>query len=421
MYDEDAVPSVFVTINIKHEMSNSLPLLSNRKQHGQYYTNQAIGALLVNRLKSQDVHTAIELGVGPGTLLDAVSSRWPDAKCISVDIDPLHNRTKLGHYQYHYCEDALVPDISSRIGLEPESADVAVCNPPFITSAWRPEFEHILSRAGLLPKQISLGFGVDILFLAQNLWMLRSKGQLGIIVPSGLICGQRSKHIRDWLLERHAISEVVELPAGTFTGTEVRTFLLCLTKDKSSDAPIMLSKVDAAGIASKPLYISQQEGSFRLDYTYFAAGYRPAHEMFVSQPRLEVIRGNIGANAARTRGIDVLHTTDIAPSDFEPLYLGTTTVDGYGRHLTAKKGDVIMARVGREFYKKIALVHAGESIISDCLFALRSDQYSAAQIHRALTSEAGQCWLVANSRGACARFVTKRDLENFPLKEILKR
>lgn len=402
---------------------SSVPSASiSRKMHGQYYTKQSIGALLVDRLKNQEVQTAIEFGVGRGALLDAVSSRWPYAKCVSVDIDPKHRRADLDRFRSHYCEDALEPDISTRIGLEPESADVAVCNPPFITCAWRPGFERILARAGMLPKHTVSGFSADILFLAQNLWMLRSKGQLGIIVPSGIISGQRSRHVRDWLLERHSISEVIELPPGTFAGTEVKAFVLCLTKDNSTRARIVLRRINSEGVASQGLRITQQEASFRLDYSHYKAGYRIlAEEMPISKRSLEVGRGSIGANVAKASGIDFLHTTDIASSSFRALRLGQTSTKSQGEYLTAKAGDVIIARVGRDFYKKIALVERGESVISDCLFALRSNQYSAAQIYKALTSDAGQRWLDANSRGACARFITKSDLERFPLKEILER
>lgn len=393
----------------------------SRKLHGQYYTDQAIGALLVNQLKHQHVDTAIEFGVGPGALLDAVRFRWPDAKCISVDIDPKHVIKGQDSARSHYCEDALKPDISSRIGLEPESVDLAVCNPPFVTSAWKPEFKDILARAGLLPRQATLGFGADVLFLAQNLWMLRSKGQLGIIVPSGIISGERSRHVRDWLLARHTISDVVELPAGTFTATEVKTFVLCLTKDTASSAEISLRNITPDGRITAPIRISQAEASLRLDYSFYASRADAAGANFASSLiSLHVTRGNIGANELRTSGIEHLHTTDISASVFPHLQLATTSRSAHDKHTTAKQGDVVLARVGRDFHKKIALITRGELVISDCLFALRSEQYAPADVYQALISEAGQRWLQAFSRGACARFITKADMERFPLKEMLE-
>lgn len=400
--------------------SNSVEQLIHRKNHGQYYTKQAISRLLVDCLDIEDVQTAIEFGVGPGALLDAVSSRWPSARCVSVDIDPKHRRISQDRFRRHYCADALEPDISLRIGLEPHSADVAVCNPPFITSTWRPEFERILSRTGLIPKQSTLGFGADILFLAQNLWMLRPNGQLGIIVPSGIISGERSRHVRDWLLERHCISEVVELPAGSFLGTEVRTYLLCLTKDKAIGKRIALRKVDAEGGVCAARYISAAEASLRLDYSFYASGYSDlSKNRLYEENHIQVARGNVGANKAREYGIDFCHTTDIPISAYTALrFEEVKGVVGHG-YVKARKGDVLLARVGRDFFKKIALIEMGETIITDCVFAIRSNVYSPFKIHQALTSAAGQNWLEANSRGACARFITKNDLMNFPIKEIL--
>jgi len=400
-------------------MSSLLPQRIGRKEHGQYYTKQSIGALLVDRLDHQEVKTAIEFGVGPGALLNEVHRRWPQANCVSVDIDPKHRQVSRGS-RAHFCADALEPDISTRIGVEPESADLAVCNPPFITPVWRPDFERILSRTGLLPTHTAAGFGADLLFLAQNLWMLRRHGQLGIIVPSGIICGERSQPLREWLLDRHCISEVIELPAGSFSGTEVKTFVLRLTKDKASSAKIRLSRVSAKGTVSPPIRVTQEEACYRLDYTFHEADlYRGGWGHDPDGTNLQVVRGNITAGSAADLGIRFVHTTDITSSTAQTLRLGRISAALRQQYITAKKGDVLIARVGRDFFKKVAIVESGERIVSDCLFVLRSERYSAQQIQRALMSKKGCQWLSTHSRGACARFITKHDLETFPLKRIL--
>lgn len=190
---------------------------THQKIHGQFYTGAAYGALLVDRLQDGSVHLAVELGVGNGALLSAVTGRWPHARCISVDIDPLHQYARMVHNTHsHFCMDALDLELLGAIGVEQGAADIAVCNPPFVSPQWRPSFAAILRRAGLPLPSNAARIGADVLFLAQNLWMLKSRGQLGIIVPDGIISGVKSRAVREALISQHGVREVIELPAKAF-------------------------------------------------------------------------------------------------------------------------------------------------------------------------------------------------------------
>lgn len=394
---------------------------AKKKLHGQYYTDLAYGALLVNRFQEDSVSVALELGVGGGALLSAVSGRWPDARCVSVDIDPAHTRNPPYKPQdhSHYCADALNPQLDEVIGLCSGVADLAVCNPPFIAAEWKPAFSTLLGRAGFPVPNNALRVGADILFLAQNLWLLKDKGQLGIIIPAGIISGDKNSAIREALLSQHCITEVVELPSNAFRGTEVKTFILNLSKNIPSPEQIALFRCNKSGSVETPIWISPDEAKNRMDYSYYE--WRNSNKTNLDQltpQTFEVYRGSIPTSHARARGWKIFHTTDLKdqPHHGEVYFSDHLISDGhFAGKVIATAGDILIPRVGRNILQGIHLVKSGNAPISDCLYIARPLNRSPDELYSAFISEKGQSWLQAHIHGACARFLTKSDLTKFPL------
>lgn len=397
-------------------MRPNLPSPSSRKLHGQYYTKAAIGRLLVDCLKQDEISTAIELGAGQGALIKAAQGRWPGARFVSVDIDPDNAPRSAVALRTHYVFDALRRDLPQRIGVAESSADLALCNPPFALPKWDRRYQHILSRAGL-PIAGAASFGADAFFIAQNLWMLRERGELGVIVPAGLIAGSRSQAIREALLEQHEIHQVVELPTGAFSSTEVRTYLLCLQKGSGTRAPVKLRRLGVDGQEAPQIEVPAEVAAHRMDYSHFATHDQREVKQNRSRP-FEVYRGTIEVAVARAQDIDLLHTTDIR----------STVIcwrRSRGNHVPpnavkAERGDLLIARVGRQFFTKIGVLKQSDVPISDCVFAIRSEHYAPEELLRAFKSEGGQRWLESRARGACARYITKEDLQMFPVGEFLR-
>lgn len=394
---------------------------AKKKLHGQYYTESTYGSLLVNRFQEDAVSVALELGVGGGALLSAVSGRWPDARCVSVDIDPAPIQKPLPQslQHSHYCADALNLAIDEVIGLSSGVADVAVCNPPFISADWNSSYSTLLARAGFSMSSKALKIGADLLFLAQNLWLLKDKGQLGIIIPAGIICGEKNTAIREVLLAQHCVTEVVELPGSAFKGTEVKTFILNISKNVTSNRGVALFRCNKSGAVEGPIWITPFEAVERMDYGYYEWKNKSVSLRAKGTfPSLEVYRGGISTYQAREFGWEVFHTTDLK----EQLEPGVVHFSGrfsersvpLGK-VIAKPGDILIPRVGRNISKGIRLVKSGIAPISDCLYAVRSSSRSPEKLYEALTSNEGEAWLHAHIHGACARFLTKSDLLKFPL------
>lgn len=395
-----------------------------RRHLERYYTESVFSELLIGRLRRKRVETAVELGVGQGSLLTQLSTRWPNAKLLSVDLDATCRQPALSAAasHAHFRADVLSIDLPNKIGVESDFADIAVCNPPFAFARWRKAFPDILKRVGLPTPEHSISFAADILFLAQNLWMLKSGGELGIIVPAGLINGAKNRRVRDALITRHSITEVVELPANAFSGVEVRSFIIYLKKNRAPGQSIRLLRCDCDGAIDDPIQISTDQGSVRLDYSYYSweSLNRSAAAPKVSD-KLIVIRGNIGKLEAQSNNWPIVHTTDIGrlcshrrlhlPKSHFPKALLKSKV-------TAIEGDVLLARVGRDLQEKMVYVASGTAVVSDCVFVLRSATLSKSQLWKSLSSKPGREWIRVHSHGACAQFISKSDLERFPARKF---
>lgn len=387
-----------------------------RKVHGQYYTKAAVGRLLVASLRQRKIGTALELGAGEGALITAAHRRWPDAHFVSVDIDPRNAPVKAMDLRSHFVVDALRHDLPKRIGVAEASADLALCNPPFALPQWERRYQRILARAGL-PITGAATFGADAFFIAQNLWMLKDRGELGVIVPAGLVAGSRSQAIREALLDQHEIHQVVELPAGAFSNTEVRTYLLCLQKGGGSRSAVVLRCLDVDGSERPPITIDSGQAAQRMDYSHYQVQRLPASTP-TGRTSFQVHRGTVEVAQARHLGVSVLHTTDLQSNTVHwnaPLNQALPA-----NAVQATRGDVLLARVGRRFFAKIAILDADDVPISDCVFAIRSSLYQPSELFHAFSSEAGQRWLEAHARGACARYITKDDLQMFPIVEFIQ-
>jgi type I restriction enzyme M protein len=326
------------------------------------------------------------LGVGQGSLLSRLRSRWPNAKTLSVDLDAAcgHPQLSAAVSHSHFRADVLSIGLQKKIGVDSSFADIAVCNPPFAFARWRKSFPDILKRVGLPAPAHSISFAADILFLAQNLWMLKPGGELGIIVPAGLVNGAKNRSTRDALIGRHTITEVVELPANAFSSVEVRSFILYLKKDRAPGQSIRLMRCDESGALDKPILISTDQGSVRLDYSYYAwEDINPSVPVVQNADKLVVIRGTVGKLEAQANTWPIIHTTDIGshcagrglhlPPPYAPKGL-------LRQRVMVKAGDILLTRVGRNLQEKMVYVASGTAVISDCIFVIRSTKIGRAHV-----------------------------------------
>lgn len=399
---------------------------------GRYYTSPEVSSSLIERINVSKPKLVLELGSGSGALCAAAASRWQAARLITVDTDkhPSERQSAQGLSQSaqhsHFVQDALDEDLPNKIGLHLGTVDVAVCNPPYIRPRWRADFGSILEDAGLSGALTSLhDAGADLLFLAQNLRLLRRKGKLGLILPDGLVTAERFSGVRRTLLRQHLIEQVVQLPRGAFKGTEAQTYLAVLSKMAGETDQLTLRQMSADGQLSSAVDVPQELAAKRMDYT-FHAQVISAQRLQSGCPRIQVgdaltnvIRGSICSSEIGGFPTPVFHLSDFAKPDGEKAICivperfslsdrAVKTMNS-NAHL-ALPGDILLARVGRNLQNRLAMVIHGPCVISDCIFALRATEEHRERLYRFLESDAGRRALAASAHGVAARFLSKQNL-----------
>lgn len=400
---------------------NHAPFTS-RDALGRYYTESIVSSLLVSQMDTVEAESILDLGCGEGSLSAAASMRWDRAKIVSLDIEDRALSYKENEVRSsHHVGDALNYNLPEFLGMMEGSIDLAICNPPYLKPTWRDEFYKVSEQIGIAKYAcISRICSAEVLFLAQMLRMLREGGEAGVILPDGIFTAEKFSGFRRYLITEHSVKKVVQLPRRVFKRTEAQTYILILNKARATvdGKDIELREVDVGGVLSEPIFISAESGVSRLDYSYhlslskatslFETRGKRLGELFV------IYRGKHSSSKIRALAQATVHTTDLA--GFNPsLKLkgkkNLTQLDGKG-FLVACPGDLLIARVGRGFFKKIALVKSGYAIVSDCIFVLRAKGNKTATLYNELCSPEGQKSLSELSYGVAAAQMSMRQFSN---------
>lgn len=374
----------------------------------------------MNSLGSIFPESVIDLGAGDGALTAAAAKKWLDATYYTVDIDKNAKSSTLpqvlGSSFRHHVGDALSSTVEKKLGLELGSADLAICNPPYIRPRWRKGFANILEDAGLshvLPKLADVP--AEILFIAQNLRFLRNDGRLGLIVPDGVIAGEKFAELRNVLATEHCIERVIELPRGIFKKTEAKAHILVMRKSTRGPEEIQVQRLDESGTLSPELHVQRERAASRLDYSFLFSGLgnRKAQQIQIGDVTTSLVRGSISSSQRVNCNFPVLHTTDLNPSiSFVGRAFGLPqTFVKPARLKLAKRGDILIGRVGRNFDEKICMVKSGSIAVSDCIFILTVAPEYREPVFTYLKSDQGRRALICSSHGVGARFLTSDALQ----------
>lgn len=409
---------------------------ANSDAWGRYYTSSKVSKTLVDAMTGVRPKLVLELGAGQGALASAAHLKWKYANYITVDTDLTAQASLKGlaakFSHIHHAHDALDDELADRIGVKLGSVDVGLCNPPYIRPRWRSSFGRILEDAGLSGALQSVhDAGADLLFIAQNLRLLRQRGKLGLILPDGLITGQKYQGVREVLLRQHRVELVVQLPRRAFAKTEAQTYLLVLSKRGGETQDVALSQMSDAGEISAPIAIPADLAKLRLDYAFHAP--RSTTTQFGGASRFretlgtlvhEVIRGTTNSSQIRSCSEPVFHLGDFpnaekngsvpkVPSKFiQPV---SKIADLQSTYKIARAGDILIARIGRNLQEKICFLPRGACVISDCIFALRTSVEHRETLLTYLLSEDGKVALKSASHGVGAKYLSRFDVLNIVL------
>jgi type I restriction enzyme M protein len=177
--------------------------------------------------------------------------------------------------------------------------------------------------------------------------------------------------------------------------------LHCITKDGELSPPVLIKKEDAIE---------------RMDYSYHYNKNEESSTIGMLKNIL-IFRGKFNSKEIAEH---IFHTTKFSGNE-KCIKFHCNSVEELQPSkldVIAKPGDILMARVGREFYKKIVFVESGYSYISDCIFLIRASGEDKKKLFDFLCSQEGQEELSRASSGVAAQHITMDALKKIHLVRI---
>ncbi|MBQ4812697.1 N-6 DNA methylase [Pseudoalteromonas luteoviolacea] len=383
-------------------------------QLNQYYTSKLCSDRLVDSLSVATPKVALDLGFGAGDLLRAAKRRWTDINLVGVDLDRVNVlNARLDNEIDAIHMNGFSPDLPKVISDKYGDIDLLISNPPYFSVEVNSKCRKILKEAGLSQciSQSLKKVPAELIFLAQNLRMLTANGEMGIILPAGLISGERWKPLREYLFCTYGVSNIIQMPENSFKKTDAQTFIMTISGKKSDYVnSINLSHI----LESKKLKISISDAVNRADYLYYKQLSLLINQNTISSNDFRIFRGNRVHKCLKDWGGDYLHTSDLPNSPIHTVF----PVAEYGDANSVKKGDIALARVGRRCLGRAVYVDEGCIPVSDCIIVIRPrDKNIGKLIWERISSQLAADYFRATSLGVGAKYLTHTSVREFLVKK----
>lgn len=381
---------------------------------GQHYTAKEVSDAVVATLSVQLPKLILDIGAGRGSLSLAASSRFQGAQLLTVEVSEKNHRhlKKILPDASHVRASAFEMNLPDRFGNPSAKADIGVCNPPFVQLK-RNISSTLLSAAGMMDDWSShITQRAETLFLAQNLRMLKSDGELAIILPLAYANGHQFESFRRWLLCNHEVLSVIRLPASSFVDADVNTFSVTLRKggftnnfptfEIHAGKSICVGEVQHADAIHRliPNSLIQLPKS------------PPSGSLQLGDINAQVFRGT-PVRELEALGVHYFHTTDFK-NHGQRLIFGKSRKFAEGVRV-AVSGDVLLGRVGRSCHLQAAVVASGSIPISDCIYRVRIPKTAQKWAIQSLLSADGAAWRESRLHGSAVSLLSKLDLMQHPV------
>jgi tRNA1(Val) A37 N6-methylase TrmN6 len=331
---------------------------------GQYYTSEQFSTLLVDSINSVHAENVLDIGCGQASLLNAARRRWNKAKLIGYDIDSKNLHISGDNNLHIEFGNGLDSNLSKKIIDNFGYIDISVANPPYVQVDVNSHILDILKRSKLsecLPRNIKR-LPAEIIFLAQNILVLKPGGELGAILPASIISGERWKGLREFLITEKSLSSVIQLPSNAFSRTEASTFVINLKNEPKLNQNINLFSTQN----NTQLKINIESGIKRLDFFYHMK--KLSKRMSALPSDTIIFRGKKSSKELKSEGGNYLHTSHLK-DPFQFLEYKDSEISS--DRVFAKKGDFVVSRVGSRCIGRSGYIKSGSIEVSDCVTIIR--------------------------------------------------
>jgi type I restriction-modification system DNA methylase subunit len=317
---------------------------------GCYYTQEQVSALLIAQIEQVQPQSILDLGAGHGALVKAAKNRWPSSVIHAAELN-IHGHSFL---RMRFPDvrairiNGLDLQLDARMNIEPGSIDVAVCNPPYLHFKNTREYEGVFRAAGLEKCMKLHSLTTDVLFLAQNLRLLRHGGELGIIVPDGLLTGKGFLLLREELITNHQVFGIIQLPEKVFPNTEARTHILLVRRNGETASNVPVHMADYNGKIVSSITVPSTSLIERMDFQFWNWKQKYSvlnNSLTLKEIGAEIKRGSFSLKQCEKLQLNYFHTTHFSNKTLPAVKLQTSEATLSG--VIAVKGDILLARVGK--------------------------------------------------------------------------
>lgn len=184
---------------------------------------------------SRGVNKIFDIGCGSGNTLISLKNENSNIHCNGIDINPIQcliSKIRLSTFDDQ--DDIIKGDyFSTTINAK---YSLVVCNMPFGLRMDRTRRDEVLRYFNEnFNIKINPASSMEWLLVYKSLNILNSTGKLVLISPVTPLIKDADTNLRRTLLEQNLIDYVIELPAGTYTGTGISYCVVVLDKNKSDN------------------------------------------------------------------------------------------------------------------------------------------------------------------------------------------
>lgn len=381
----------------------------------QFFTSDDCCDALISEIGASSPRYVVDVGAGHGSLAGAAIRRWGgiDLKLLDVDRVAMARLKSVFPSAEQVRANLLLPRMPEVLAHWVDHADIALCNPPFrdvpLTTA-----DYWLRRVGMPTGwSVHIRQRAETVFLAHTLRMLKTGGELAMILPACFINGHHFLPFRQWLLRRMTVTKVARLPRRAFLKAEVNAFAI-IARNSLPPTSYRVELIDFSD--SCPTYrsvsVSSTDGASRLDIA--------SHEL--PQRRVALQLKDLAPQI--TRGRPVSELREWGESFFHTTHFSQVLGDGNiclpnavvnPEWNIAEPGDFLLGRVGRTCHTQFAKVLRGTSHFSDCVYRIRVPAQFQVAVFASLRSSDGLAWRASKARGSTVAVLSKVDLLEHPI------